>query len=132
MGREKFKGQITNGGHWKNFKFDYSLFALPFSLKTLDVLWVDMNYPKTFVYDDAHVNVLEEEALPFQMNNKSRGIERDKRNPKYRNYNFKDLTILAQTLSRIYSFYRVGGHIIPKCLQIDSEIRDGFVKHVGQ
>jgi hypothetical protein len=25
--------------------------------------WVDTNYPRTFVYDDAHVNVLED-ALP--------------------------------------------------------------------
>ncbi len=25
--------------------------------------WVDANYPRTFVYDDAHVNVLED-ALP--------------------------------------------------------------------
>lgn len=31
--------------------------------------WVDMNYPRTFVYDDAHVNVLEE-ALPFKVNKK--------------------------------------------------------------
>jgi hypothetical protein len=29
--------------------------------------WANANYPKTFMYDDAHVNVLEE-ALPFQAN----------------------------------------------------------------
>lgn len=39
-----------------------------------------MNYPRTFVYDDAKVNILEE-ALPLQMNNKSKGIEIDTRNP---------------------------------------------------
>jgi hypothetical protein len=49
------------------------------------------------------------------MNNKSRGIERNKRNPKCKNYNSKDLAKLVQTLSRIYAFYRVRGHIITKC-----------------
>ncbi len=41
--------------------------------------WVDANYPKTFVYDDAHVNVLEE-ALPIQMSHKSKRIGRERRN----------------------------------------------------
>jgi len=32
------------------------------------------------MYDDAHVDVLEE-ALPFQTNHKSKGIEWERRNP---------------------------------------------------
>jgi len=40
--------------------------------------------------------------------------------------------MLVQTLSRIYAFYRVRGHIITKCPHIDSEVKDGFVKHMGQ
>jgi hypothetical protein len=32
--------------------------------------WVEANYPITYVYDDAHVNV-PEEALPIQMDHKS-------------------------------------------------------------
>jgi hypothetical protein len=41
---------------------------------------VDANCPRTFVYDDAQVNVLEE-ALPFQMDHKSRITRREKKNP---------------------------------------------------
>jgi hypothetical protein len=40
--------------------------------------------------------------------------------------------MLVQTLSRIYAFYRVRGHIITKCPHVDSEVKDGFVKHMGQ
>jgi hypothetical protein len=36
--------------------------------------WANANYPKTFMYDDAHVNV-PDEALPFQANHMSKGIE---------------------------------------------------------
>jgi hypothetical protein len=49
--------------------------------------WVDMNYPKTLVYDDAQVNVLEE-ALPLQMNNRSKGIKRDRKNLECKTYDF--------------------------------------------
>jgi hypothetical protein len=42
--------------------------------------WVNTKYPITFEYDDAQVNVMEE-ALPPQMNNKSKGIEINTRNP---------------------------------------------------
>ncbi len=38
--------------------------------------WVDTNYPKTLVYDDAQVNVLEK-TLPLEMNNRNKGINRD-------------------------------------------------------
>lgn len=62
----------------------------------LDILeWGNVNYPRTFLYDDAQVNVLNE-ALPFQTNNKSRGIEREKKNPKRRSYDFMDSTKLVQ------------------------------------
>jgi len=37
--------------------------------------WVGVNYPRTSMYDDAHVNVLED-ALPFQMDHISKGIGR--------------------------------------------------------
>jgi hypothetical protein len=40
--------------------------------------------------------------------------------------------MLVQTLSRIYAFYRVRGHVITKCPHIDSEVKDGFVKNMGQ
>jgi hypothetical protein len=83
------------------------------------------------VYDDAQVNVLEE-ALPPQMNNTSKRIKTDRKNPKHRSFNYEDSTRLAQTLSKIFAFCRVRGHIITKCSQIDNEAKDGFVKHVGQ
>jgi hypothetical protein len=50
--------------------------------------WVDVNYRRTFVYDDAHVNVLEE-ALPLNMNNRSKQIKKDRKNPKCRSYEFE-------------------------------------------
>ncbi len=59
--------------------------------------WVNKNYPRTSVYDDAQVNILEE-ALPFQMNNKSKGIEIHTRDPKHKSYNFEDSTKLGQTI----------------------------------
>jgi hypothetical protein len=37
--------------------------------------WVDKNYPRNFVYNDAHVNVLEE-ALPILTNNRNKGLEK--------------------------------------------------------
>jgi hypothetical protein len=52
-------------------------------------------------------------------------------NPKCKNYDPMDLTRLLQTLSKIYVFCRVGGHVIIECPQID-KMKDGFVKHVGQ
>jgi hypothetical protein len=51
--------------------------------------WVDKNYPRNLVYHDAQVNVLEE-ALLISTNNKSRRIEKDRKNPKRKSYNFKD------------------------------------------
>jgi hypothetical protein len=45
--------------------------------------WVDANYPRRSMYDDAHVNVLEE-TLPFQSNHRSKGIIRERRNLKCR------------------------------------------------
>ncbi len=59
--------------------------------------WVDTNYPRTFAYDDAQVNILEEE-LPLQMNNKNKGIEIDIGNPKRKSYDFEYSTKLAQTI----------------------------------
>lgn len=56
--------------------------------------WVDANYPITSIYDDAHVNVLKE-ALPIQMDHKSKGIEREKMNPKCKSYDYEDLARLA-------------------------------------
>jgi hypothetical protein len=40
--------------------------------------WAYVNYLKMSMYDDAQVNVLKM-ALPFQTNQKSRGIEREKK-----------------------------------------------------
>jgi hypothetical protein len=55
------------------------------------------------VYDDAQVIVLEE-ALLISMNNKSRWIEKDFKNPKHRSYISRDLARLVQTLFKIYVF----------------------------
>jgi hypothetical protein len=39
----------------------------------------------------------------------------------------------AQSGPPIVCFHpRVSGHVITKCPQIDSEVKDGFIKHVGQ
>jgi hypothetical protein len=76
--------------------------------------WVDENYSKTFVYDDAHVNVLEE-ALPISMNNRNRGLERNIRNLKCESYNYEASTMLVQTISRIYVLYRIKRHVITRC-----------------
>jgi hypothetical protein len=77
------------------------------------------------------MNVLEE-ALLISTNNKSNQIEKDRKNSKHRSYNSKDLARLAQTLFRICVFCRIKIHIIIECLHIDNEVRDGFVRHVGQ
>jgi hypothetical protein len=49
--------------------------------------WVNTNYPKTLVYDDAQVNVLKK-TLPLEMNNRSKGIKRDRKNLECRSYDF--------------------------------------------
>jgi len=38
--------------------------------------WGYANYPRTFTYDDAQMNVIEE-GLPFQMDHKSKGIRKE-------------------------------------------------------
>lgn len=50
--------------------------------------WANVNYPRTFVYDNAQVNVLEE-ALPIQIDCKSRRIERERRDLERTNYDSK-------------------------------------------
>ncbi len=92
---------------------------------------VDANYPRTSMYDDAQVNVLEE-ALPFQMDHISKGIGKERRNPKHKNYDFMDSTRLVQTFSKIHAFYIVRRCMITKCPHIDNEVKVGFVRHVGQ
>ncbi len=68
--------------------------------------WVDANYPRTYMYDDVQVNVLEE-ALPLQTNHKSKGIRKVRRNPKHMNYDYMDSARLAQILSKTCAFYKV-------------------------
>jgi hypothetical protein len=46
------------------------------------------------MYDDAKVNVLEE-ALLFQLDHRSEGIKKERRNPKCRGYDLMDSTRLA-------------------------------------
>jgi len=93
--------------------------------------WANVNYPIASMYDDAHVDVLEE-ALPFQTNHKKKGIKRERKNPKHRNYDSMDLAKLAQILFLNCAFYRIRKHVIKECPHINSEMRDGFVRHVGQ
>jgi hypothetical protein len=42
-----------------------------------------------------------------------------------------DLAMLLQTLSKSYAFYIVRIRMITKCPHIDNEVKDGFVRHVG-
>ncbi len=93
--------------------------------------WANVNYPRTSMYDNAHLDVLEE-ALPFQTNHKSKGIKRERRNPERRSHDFMHLAKLVQILSKICAFYRIRKHLITECPQIDREMKDGFVRHVGQ
>lgn len=93
--------------------------------------WVDANYPITFIYDDAHVNVLDWTLL-IQIDHKSRGIERERRNLECKSYNFEDFTRLVPTRCKIYVFYKVRRHVSIECPQVDSEMKDEFVRHVGQ
>jgi hypothetical protein len=76
--------------------------------------WVDENYPRNFVYDYAHVNVLED-ALPISTNNKNKGLKRDRKDPKCISYDYEDSTTLVQTIFIIYAFYIVKGHVITRC-----------------
>jgi hypothetical protein len=62
--------------------------------------WAKSNYPRTSMYDDAQVNVLEE-ALPLQTNHKSKGIRKVIRNPKHMNYNYMHIARLAQILFKL-------------------------------
>jgi hypothetical protein len=50
----------------------------------------------------------------FKWTTKSKGIERVRRNLEQRNYNYVDLTKLAQTLSRKCVFCRMKRHVIHK------------------
>jgi hypothetical protein len=43
-----------------------------------------------------------------------------------------DSAKLAQILSKICAFYRIRKHVITECPQIDREMKDGFVRQVGQ
>jgi predicted Zn-ribbon and HTH transcriptional regulator len=76
--------------------------------------WVNANYLRTFIYNDAHVNVLKE-ALPSQKDHRSKGIERKIRNPKCKKYNYEDSTRLVKKKSKNCAFYRVKGRVITKC-----------------
>ncbi len=73
--------------------------------------WANVNYPKSFMYDYAQVNVLKE-ALPIQTNHKSQGIGRKIRNPKLKSYDYEDFAMLAQFFSRICVLCKVKGHVI--------------------
>jgi hypothetical protein len=57
--------------------------------------WVDVNYPKTFMYDDTWVTILEE-TLPIQTNHKNKRIKRKRRNLERKSYDFEDSAKLAQ------------------------------------
>jgi hypothetical protein len=43
-----------------------------------------------------------------------------------------DSAKLAQILSKLCAFYRIRKHVITKCPHIDSDLKDGFVRQVGQ
>jgi len=70
-----------------------------------------------------------EEALPIPTNNRCRRLERDL---ECRSYNFGYLAMLAQTSFRICVFCKVRGHVIIECPLINNEVKDGFVRYVGQ
>jgi hypothetical protein len=54
-------------------------------------------------------------ALPILTNNRSRGFERDRRNPECKSYNYEDSTRLVQIIFKICAFYKIKGHVIKKC-----------------
>ncbi len=85
---------------------------------------------KNVMYDDAHVNVLEE-ALPFQANHKIKGIEGNNNNQRCRSYKYVDSIDWFKLFPFLIFFRRIREHVITKCPCIHNE-RDGFVKHVGQ
>jgi thioredoxin-related protein len=66
------------------------------------------------------------------MNNKSRGLERDKRNIERTSYNFEDLTMLIQISSRICVFCKVRKQVIIEFPLINNEVKDGFVRYMAQ
>jgi hypothetical protein len=57
---------------------------------------------------------------------------KEKKNLECKSYDYEDPTKLAQKKFRICVFCKVRRHVITKCPHIDSEVRDGFVTHVGQ
>jgi len=58
--------------------------------------------------------------------------QKKRRNPKHKNYDYEYSMRLVKKNSKICAFYRGRGHVITKCPWIDSEMRDGFIRHVGQ
>jgi hypothetical protein len=87
--------------------------------------WTYANYPRMFLYNDAQVNIIEE-ALPFPLDHKSKGIQ-----------NAKVMIIWIQPswlklFPKFVFFCKVKGHGIIECPKIDSEVKEVFVKHVGQ
>ncbi len=62
---------------------------------------------------NAQMNVLEK-TLSFQFDHRNEGYERDKMNPKHKNYNFTNSIRLAQFFSKICVLCTVKGHGITK------------------
>jgi hypothetical protein len=92
--------------------------------------WANANYPITSLYD-AQMNVLEE-ALPFQSDHMNKKIRGNNNNRECKCYDYVDLVKLVQTFSKMCVFYRIKGCVIIKCPQIENEVRDEFVRHLGQ
>jgi len=56
-----------------------------------------------------------EDALPFQTDNRSRRIKKDKRNLECKSYSYEDLVVLVQTFFRFCAFCRIIEHVIIEC-----------------
>jgi hypothetical protein len=55
----------------------------------------------------------------------------EKNNPEHKCYDYVDSIRLVQTFSKIYVLCRIRRCVIIECPQIENEVRDEFVKHVG-
>jgi hypothetical protein len=74
------------------------------------------------MYDHAQVNDLKE-ALSFQIDHKSKRIERKRKILEHKSYDSKNSARLAKILSKLKAYCRTKGHVIVECAQIDNELK---------
>jgi len=91
--------------------------------------WANANYPRTSLYD-AQVNVMEK---AYHFNQTIRTKEsKGKKNLECKCYDYVDSVRFVQIFSKIYVLKKIRGCVIIKCLEIENEVKDEFVRYVGQ